>query len=451
MFVQVSLLALLLGSGDGAAAAASALPGIGQIQTKLSELSESLRWYGTTHSTYAGIEPAARTAHSALVSLAAVNPEAVPRAGEFIETLGRLVTESHYLAELSRSRNYTAGFLDSAVFLTGSVNEWHHTIGIMSANLARPSSYRAPRPRSKVGGGSNVTKSTKPGTKFRDWSEGPTMVVIPTGSYTAGSSDEEIKNWRVPADRRGYEQPQRRVHITKPLAFSRTEVEVAQFEAFVRETNYKPRGGARWWDPADRTVMVFNPHLDFRNPGFPQTPDSPVVAITRQDAWAYARWLSTVTGHTYRLPTEEEWEWAARGGTNTIFFWGDDPRVEYANLYANTYDQTSRNTNNFQWPALNVTDGYAYTAPVASFRPNGYGLYDMTANAREFMADSWVPFLGPVAKNDGSVHVGPAPFPVVRGAAWNYTPSHLCINYRNAYFSSEVATNMFGIRLVRDL
>ncbi|RDA96249.1 hypothetical protein CP533_1767 [Ophiocordyceps camponoti-saundersi (nom. inval.)] len=448
---EPSFLAVLLASSFVAAQDTS---GAGQLRQKLSDLSGSLRWFGTTHSTYAAVEPAARAAHSTLVSLRATNPKAVPRAEEFIETLGRLVAESHHLAEMSRPRNYTPGFLDSAVFLTGSVNEWHHTINLMSKNLLRPSSYRAPQPRSKQATDNNngkVGKATRPGTEFRDWNEGPTMVVIPTGSYTAGSSEAELKNWKVPADRQPYEQPQRRVHISKPLAFSRTEVELSQFEAFVRETNYEPRGGARWWNPSDPSVMVFNPKLNFRDPGFPQTPKSPVVAITRQDAWAYARWLSVVTGHVYRLPSEEEWEWAARGGTNTTFFWGDDPHVEQANLYANTYDQTSQGANHFQWPASNVTDGFAYTAPVASFRPNGYGLYDMTANAREFMADSWVPFLGPVAANDGSVHVGPAPFPVLRGASWNYTPRNLRINYRNAYFSSEVATNMFGIRLVREL
>ncbi|RDA88776.1 hypothetical protein CP532_4114 [Ophiocordyceps camponoti-leonardi (nom. inval.)] len=454
MFSQTSLLVvLLLRSSLAAAAPVQDLASTEPVKQKLSELSASLRWFGTTHSTYAAIEPAARAAHSALVSLRTAHPEAVPRAEEFIETLGRLVTESHHLAEVSRPRTYKPGFLDSATFLTGSVNEWHHAINIMSKYLDWPSSYRPPQPRSKqaTDNGDKVNKSTKPGTEFRDWTEGPTMVVIPTGTYTAGSSDAELKDWKVPADRQGYEQPQRQVHISKPLAFSRTEVELSQFEAFVQETSYQPRGGARWWNPEDPSVMVFNPKLNYRDPGFPQTEKSPVVAITRQDAWAYARWLSVVTGHTYRLPSEEEWEWAARGGTNTTFFWGNDRHVEQANLYANTYDQTSQKANRFQWPASNVTDGFAYTAPVASFRPNGFGLYDMTANAREFMADDWVPFLGGVAANDGSVHVGPAPFPVVRGASWNYTPRNLRINYRNAYFSSEVATNMFGIRLVREL
>lgn len=450
IFFRVSVPVLLILLGDVALATGPAPSGTTtQLHKKLSELSEALRWHGTTQSTYSSVEPAARAAHSTLVTLAKSNSKAVPRADEFVETLGRLVAESRYMAELSRPRTYKPGFYDGVAFLTGSMNEWHHAINVIIANLERPSSYRTPRTRSKVTGiSSKITKSTKPGTEFRDWNEGPAMVVIPTGSYMSGSTEAELKQWKVTPDKWRNEMPHRRVRIAKPLAFSRTEVEVSQFEAFVRETNYKPRGGARWWNPNDPTQMVFNSHLDFRNPGFPQTPNSPVVAITIQDARAYTHWLSTVTGHTYRLPSEEEWEWAARGGTNTTFFWGND--VKHVDLYANTYDQTADKANKFQWPATNVTDGFAYTAPVASFRPNGFGLYDMIANAREFMADSWVGFLGSSA-NDGSVHVGPAPFPVVRGAAWDYTVRNLRINYRDPYYSSEVATNMFGIRLVREL
>ncbi|KJZ68388.1 hypothetical protein HIM_12219 [Hirsutella minnesotensis 3608] len=445
MLFRVSLSALLLVVGSVTAQTTPA--STSEVHAKLFELSEVLRWHGTTRTTYRAVEPAARAAHSTLRSISASNPRAVPRSKEYLETLGRLVSESQFLVELSRSKDYKPGFYDAANFLTSAMNEWHHTIRVMIANLERPSTYRAPRPRSKTGG-SKVSKTTRPGTQFRDWDKGPTMVVIPTGSYMAGSTEAELKLWKVTPDKWSNEMPHRRVRISKPLAFSRTEVTLAQFEDFIRETNYKPRGGARWWDPEDRTQMVFNAKLDYRNPGFPQTPECPVVAITIQDARAYARWLSVVTGHTYRLPAEEEWEWAARGGTQTTFFWGND--VKHVNLWANTYDKTADDANHFQWPATNVTDGFAYTAPVASFRPNGYGLYDMIANAREYMEDSWVGYLGS-SENDGSPHRGPAPFPVLRGAAWDYTVRNLRLNYRNPYYSSEVATNMFGIRLVREL
>ncbi|KAL3956584.1 hypothetical protein ACCO45_009430 [Purpureocillium lilacinum] len=429
--LRVSALALLTALGVAGAAAA---PDIRQLEAELYELSETLRWNGTTHATYAHVEPAARAVHSTLSSIAARDPGAVPRAADFADAMARLVAESHYLTELSRPRDYKPGTLDTVMFLTGSVNEWHYAL-----------SGAAARTQHSQG----ISKQTKPGTEFRDHDAGPTMVVIPTGTYTAGSDEEEQEHWQVPKERRQYELPHRQVHISTPLAFSRTEVTVKQFEDFLRDTDYEPRGGARWWDPSDPSAMVFNPALDWSDPGFPQTPDSPVVAITRQDAKAYARWLSVITGETYRLPSEDEWEWAARGGSNDSFFWGHD--LDHVDLYANSYDQTAALDNKFTWAATNVTDGFGYTAPVASFRPNGFGLYDVTANAREFMADSWVPDLARSA-NNGSVHPDPvAPFPVVRGGAWNYQPQNLRINYRSAYFSSEVATNMFGIRLVREL
>jgi formylglycine-generating enzyme required for sulfatase activity len=416
------------------------------LQAQLHDLLEALRWGGTAQSTYPPVERAVRTAHSTLTLLAKNKPHAVPQAADFADTLERLLAESHFLSELSKPRYYTPGALDTMMFLIGSINEWHYTINLMCINLTQPSRYHHPRPGKSAA--PNISKTTAAATEFQDNDSGPVMVVIPTGSYTAGSSHEEHEHWNVPANRRDFELPHRAVRISKPLAFSRTEVTVKQFDTFVQQTNYQPRGGARWWSPDDRSAMVFNAALNYRNPGFPQTPDSPVVAITRQDANAYAGWLSTITSKTYRLPSEDEWEWAARGGSSDSFFWGHE--LDHVNLYANSYDLTARLANNFTWAGTNVTDGFAHTAPVASFRPNGFGLYDVTGNAREFMADTWVPNLGSSA-NDGSVHTGPAPFPVVRGGAWNYQPQNLRINYRSAYFSSEVATNMFGIRLVREL
>ncbi|KAJ6442208.1 sulfatase-modifying factor enzyme 1 domain-containing protein [Purpureocillium lavendulum] len=444
--LRVSALAPLLLTLAAAVAAAAAAPDLRQLQVELYELSETLRWSGTAHGTYAPVEPAARAAHSTLTAMASRDPKAIPQADDFADALARLVAESHYLTELSRPRTYKPGASDTIMFLTGSVNEWHYTINLMGANLRKESSYRAPRPGRSTAKG--ISRATAPGTEFRDRDDAPTMVVLPTGSYTAGSDQEEQDHWDVPHNRRQYELPHRLVRIATPLAFSRTEVTVQQFETFLRDTDYPMRGGARWWDPADPGAMVFNADLNYSNPGFPQEPDYPVVAITRQEAQAYAKWLSIVTGQTYRLPTEDEWEFAARGGSNDSFFWGHD--LDHVNLYANSYDQSARHDNKFTWAATNVTDGFGYTAPVASFQPNGFGLYDVTANAREFMADTWVPDLSDAA-NDGSVHLGPAPFPVVRGGSWNYQPQNLRINYRSAYFSSEVATNMFGIRLVREL
>lgn len=418
-----------------------------QLRDDLRSLADSLRWNNGTHATYVPIEAAVLKAHSTLTSLTKQSPRAVPRSLEFLEALSRLTTESRYLIKLSATENYHQSFLDSTMFLTGAVDEWRFTITWMSNKLEQPSRYRSPEPGHSMATG--ILRNAVSSTEFRDHHLSPRMVVIPTGCFTAGSSQEELEHWDVPQNTRDFELPRREVCISTPLAFSRTEITVSEFDTFVKTTGYEIRGGARWWIKlGDSGQMVFNPDLNYLNPGFPQTPNSPVVAIRWQDAKAYADWLSIITGTTYRLPTEDEWEWAARGGSNDTFFWGHDLRQ--ANLYANTYDFTSKQANNFFWPAVPLADGFPYTSPVASFEPNDFGLYDVTGNAREFVADNWVENLGHAA-NDGSVHDGTVPFRVVRGGAWNYQPRNYRINYRDGYFSSEVATYMFGFRLVRGL
>ena len=419
-----------------------------QVRADLQILADKLGWQGSTHGTYFPVQQAALQAKSTLNAVTSGSCNSlIPQLAEFNEALDRLLTESKWFVDLSSKPNYTQAALDATDYNTANVEEWSFAIKHIIKNLERPRcDIEATRPGNHKA--KDISTKTAPGTEFQDIDIGPVMVVIPTGSYTAGASKQEHDKWRVPAERRGFEVPQRRVHIDYPLAFSRTEVTLAQFEKFIESTCYQTRGGARWWDKKNVTAFVFSPDLTYKDPGFPQTPDHPVVAITRADAKAYARWLSIITGAKYRLPTEDEWEWAARGGTQNVFFWGDT--LEHIGEYANHYDVTAQAANHVQSPRTNATDGFAYTAPVASFKPNGFGLYDVTANAREFMEDDWIENLGTSA-SDGSAHVGPAPFPEVRGGAWNYFYRNLRLNYRSAYLSSEVATNMFGIRLVREL
>ncbi|KAK2616390.1 Formylglycine-proteinrating enzyme [Conoideocrella luteorostrata] len=436
------LLALL--SAEGFASAQSTVT-VKQLRDDLHALSESLRYNSGTHATYAPIEKAVLKAHSTLSALSAEKPGAIPQAAAFSETLDRLIAESRYLVNLSSAKGYKQDFLDSQMFLTGAVDEWRFTINGISAKLEQPSKYRHPRPgRSSAG---NISGRTRPGTVFRDAKNAPDMVVIPTGCFHAGTSREELQRWKVPANTWKFEQPQREVCIASHLAVGRTEVTLEQFEMFVNSTGYEMRGGARWFGNPP-TTMVFDAAINYRNPGFPQTKNDPVVAIRWQDAKAYADWLSTVTGQTYRLPTEDEWEWAARGGSQTTFFWGNETKE--INRYANVYDYSTKRALNFPWPPVKVEDGFPFTAPVASFMPNGFGLYDITGNAREFVADSWMENTG-TAANDGTAHNGPVQFRVVRGGAWCYNERNYRINYRDGYFSSEVATYMFGFRLVREL
>lgn len=407
----------------------------------LDDLEDSLVWRSDAKTTYGAVVPAVNEAILALDE----DRSRIPQYESFKTALERLQVESTYLLDLATQPGYQPGVLDSVMFLQGSVAEWQYRVASMDDSLKKRDKTR---PARVEGSRADVSAQTQPGTVFRDLPGLPEMVVVPKGDYVAGATAEEQQIWNVPENRRDFETPQRDVTISEALAFGTTEVTVGQFSAFVKETKYRPRGGARWWNPQDPSAMQFNAALDYLNPGFPQTADSPVVAITREDANAYASWLSAKTGETYRLPSEDEWEWAARGGATTTFYWGDD--LSRVNEYANSFDLSSKETNGFGWDSTGVDDGYPYTAPVASFAPNGYGLYDVTGNAREFVADDWVQDLS-AAANDGSPHDGGVPFPVVRGGAWNYQPQNLRLDYRSAYYSSETATNMFGFRLVRVL
>lgn len=417
-----------------------------ELQANLQALKNVLVFQGSVYDTYSPILDKALEAYDAVASIEEL---VIPysRAKNIRQRLDHLLVESRYFVGESAQPGYEPGALESHTYVTANVDEWRYTVNYMINNIQEPFcdvELQTPQEDDHK----NISIKADIGTEFRDSHWTPIMVVVPPGSYVAGSSKEEQDRWGVDDNRRAFELPKRQVTISKPLAFGKTEITVAQFSEFLDNSCYQMRNGARWWNPANVSQFIFNERLSWRHPGFPQVSESPVVAITRYDAQAYAKWLSAKTGASYRLPNEDEWEWAARGGATTSFFWGDD--LDQASIYANTYDDSAHAVNQFQWPSNNLTDGFPWTAPVASFKPNAFGLYDVTANAREFVEDDWNPYLAGTA-NDGSAHDGPAPFPTVRGGAWNYNPKNLRLNYRSAYLSSEVATNMFGFRLVRDL
>ncbi|GAB3126872.1 formylglycine-generating enzyme family protein [Novispirillum itersonii] len=125
----------------------------------------------------------------------------------------------------------------------------------------------------------------------------------------------------------------------------------------------------------------------------------PVINVTHADARAYARWLQQTTGLPYRLPTEDEWEWAARGGTTTRFWWGNEPGQMHANCrYCGPADSGKR------------------SMPVASFPPNAYGLYDTAGNVIEWVDDCWAD------RRDTPPQKRDCAFRVAKGGAWYYVP-----------------------------
>ena len=186
------------------------------------------------------------------------------------------------------------------------------------------------------------------GETFRDCPTCPEMVVLPAGKFMMGSPVGE-------RGRNDYEGPQHQVTIPKPFAVGKYEVTVGQYAQFVRETKHKT---GNCYYPQDGS---------WRDPGFKQSNDHPVVCVNWDDASTYAYWLSVKTGHEYRLLTETEWEYAARAGTTTPYHFG---RMILGN-------QANYNHNN---------EG---TVAVGSYPLNALGLHDMHGNVWEWVEDCW--------------------------------------------------------------
>jgi formylglycine-generating enzyme required for sulfatase activity len=247
----------------------------------------------------------------------------------------------------------------------------------------------------------------KPKDVFKECDKCPEMVVVPAGSFTMGSPASE-------AGRYDNEGPQHPVTIGKPFAVGKFQVTFDQFAAFVAETGYD--AGSKCY-AFEEGKWKEKQGLSWRTPGFAQKGSHPAVCLNWNDANAYVAWLAKQTGKSYRLLTEAQWEYAARAGTTTRYFFGDEEKVFCR--YGNGADQTAKSK------ILPCSDGYAYTAPVGSFLPNGFGLYDMHGNAWQWLEDCWHEnYQG--APSGGSAWIsGDCSRRVVRGGSWYGGPGEL--------------------------
>ena len=240
------------------------------------------------------------------------------------------------------------------------------------------------------------------------------FVSIPAGEFLMGSPPSEPLRFD--------NETAHRVRITHPFSMSVTHVTVAQFAAFVHDSGYVTAAEKEGWAYGawNSTTNQWD-KLDgasWRNPGFPQTPDHPVVDVNWNDAMAFCRWLSQKEGKTYRLPTEAQWEYACRAGSQSAYIWGDDPDAGAG--FANCLDQTAKDRFTL-FPPFNWSDGFVYTSPVASFKPNAWGLYDMLGNTLQWCSD----FFGDYpahAVSDPRLASGEQRN--LRGGAFIYGPKH---------------------------
>jgi sulfatase modifying factor 1 len=274
-----------------------------------------------------------------------------------------------------------------------------------------------------------------PGTQFRDCSNGcPEMVMLPQGSFIMGAPPGEEERERVPAFFRGHSVPQHLVRIRYWLAIGKFDVTRDEYAQFVTETNRPDPDGCYTPDVATGRENDTN-GANWHSPGFSQTGRDPVVCVSWDDAQAYVAWLSAKTGHVYRLPTEAEWEYAARAGTTTARYGSDRPAelcryINHGDL--NYSEQHPRD------PDANreCRDDYAFTSPVGSFPPNLFGLYDILGNVWQWNEDCWNANYNGAPSDGSSWQSGDCGRRLVRGGAYSNIPGLVLSAVRSRYKSS---------------
>jgi sulfatase modifying factor 1 len=290
----------------------------------------------------------------------------------------------------------------------------------------------------------NIADSRVVGQVFRDCEGCPEMVVIPAGTFRMGSPQNE-------AGRMNSEEPRRQISI-KSFAAGRFEVTRKEFAEFVNETSRDMSNPCRYWNGAvndePKRQVEWRNDLSWLNPGYTQADNHPVTCVSWHDARAYVRWLSARTGKPYRLMTETEWEYAARAGSTSRYSFGDNLNALCS--FGNGADQSLHR----QFPTIvtaNCDDGYLYTAPVGSFSPNAFGLYDMHGNISEWVQDCFR-LTYDTGRTDGRA-VEPRvcqPSRVFRGGSWGNRPAALRSAAR-LEFHRNGASNTAGIRVARSL
>ena len=239
--------------------------------------------------------------------------------------------------------------------------------------------------------------------RLRSGGAGPDMVVIPAGRFEMGC---------VAGGCRSDERPVHTVMFSRPFAISKHEVTFAQWDACVAA------GGCGIYRPDDNAWGRGN---------------RPVINVNLRDIESYLNWLSRETDERYRLPSEAEWEYAARGGSQTRYPWGNSIRRNRANckVCGSSWDDQD-------------------TAPVGSFAPNSYGLHDMHGNVWEWVADCWNRSYSRAPADGSSWMRGDCSRRVLRGGSWSNNASALRSANRNEN-TAETRSNSLGFRVARDV
>ena len=287
--------------------------------------------------------------------------------------------------------------------------------------------------------------AVEPPKTFRDCPNCPEMVVVPAGSFAMGAAPGENQRYQVPATEAGRDEPQHKVTFAKPFALAKFDVTFGEFAAFAHPVGFEPRPGCL-------AVMGNNwvpqPHASWENPGYPQTDNDPVVCMNMLEITAYLHFLRNATGKDYRLPSEAEWEYAERAGSTTAFYWGDDPKGACA--YENVGDEAYGQKYGVSAP-IPCNDGFSDVAPVGSFKPNAFGLYDMAGNIFVLTADCWNENYDGAPTDGSAWRTGDCTRHVVRKAAYG-NPHPWMFRSANRGADGDLAKrNRFGFRVALSL
>lgn len=240
--------------------------------------------------------------------------------------------------------------------------------------------------------------------------KGPEMIVIPPGQFIMGDPNGPPSM-----------QPARSRTLSQPFAVSKYEITVDEFLQFARVTDLKP----------DERLFE---------------PDEPARYVKWAEAEAYADWLTAETGAKYRLPTEAEWEYMARAGTDTEYWFGDE--IERLCEFANLADLATKKVYR-EWAVLDCDDGFGKLAPVGSYPANPFGVHDVHGNVSEWVLECGIPPYSAASEDGAEVNTGQScSTHGVRGGSWDSQPEAL--RSRRRGFARSRGDDR-GIRLLREL
>jgi formylglycine-generating enzyme len=284
-------------------------------------------------------------------------------------------------------------------------------------------------------GGARIATSRKDGLAY---------VYIPPGLFQMGC----VPGDHCARDDRQDEGPRHPVKLTRGFWLGRTEVTVEAFQRFVAETGRLTTAEMDGWSPLfDGQKVARKEGMSWRSAGFDQGPTQPVVVVSWYDAEAYCIWAGG------RLPTEAEWEYAARGGQEgSRFVWGDDPLpVVSGAKQANVADESAKRVYRGWSVVGGYDDGYVQTAPAGTFAPNGFALHDMGGNVAEWCAD-WYDDKYYTSLREGALDPkgpGIGERRVVRGGSW---ADDTTLSFVSRRYGDAPATHMsfIGFRCVRN-